>query len=406
MGDGLVDRDEVSLMKDVKSLIEPYKEYVQLLRREFHEHPELSNREFETTKRIARELDVLGVEYELDTARNVGLVGIIKGDKPGKTIALRADIDALPVEERTNLPFKSKNEGVMHACGHDGHMAILLGAAKMLMENRDQLEGTVYLVFQPAEETGAGAPDMIAFSDWYEKTDAIFGGHVWSALDAGLISVEEGPRFAGSDIFTIKIQGKQAHGAQPQMGVDALVVAAAMVMNLQTIISRNISALDSAVLTIGNIKSGTEWNIVNGEATMGGTVRYFDKADRDFIVDRMKAIVEHTALAYGATAELIYEKRVPPTINETQSSGLAERVVVDVLGKEHLSPFQKVMAGEDFANYLEGKPGCFAFIGVRNPECDAVYDHHNNKFNMDDSVLSAASAVYAQYAIQWLKENK
>lgn len=392
-------------MNDVKTLIEPYKEYVRNLRREFHKHPELSNKEFETTKRIARELDALGVSYELDTKRNTGLVGIIKGHKPGKAIALRADIDALPVEERTGLDFQSQNPGIMHACGHDGHIAILLGAAKMLQENLDQLEGTVYLVFQPAEETGAGAPDMLAFGDWYEKTDAVFGGHVWSGLEAGLISVEAGPRFASSDIFTIHIQGKQAHGAQPQTGVDALVVAAAMVMNLQTIISRNISALDSAVLTIGNIQCGTEWNIVNGEATMGGTVRSFDKAKRDEIIKDMERIVEHTALAFGAKATLQYEKRVPPTVNEEKSSALAERVVVDVLGKEHLTKFQKVMAGEDFANFLEGKPGCFAFIGVRNPAYDAVHDHHNNHFNMDDSVLSAASAVYAQYAIQWLKEN-
>ena len=393
-------------MKDIKVLIEDYKDYVRNLRRDFHQHPELSNKEFETTKRIAKELDVLGIEYQLDTNRHTGLVGIIKGNKPGKTVALRADIDGLPVEERTGLDFASKNPGTMHACGHDGHMAILLGAARMLMDNRDQLEGTVYLVFQPAEETGLGAPDMLAFGDWYQKTDTVFGGHVWSGLDAGLVSVEAGPRMASSDVFDIHIQGKQAHGAQPQTGVDALVVAAAMVMNLQTIVSRNISALDSAVLTIGSIQSGSEWNIVNGEATMKGTVRTFDKAKRDEIIEHRKRIVEHTALAYGATARLDYKKCVPPTINEETSSALAERVVVETLGADKLVKMQKVMAGEDFANFLEGKPGCFAFIGVRNPDCGALYDHHNNKFNMDDSVLSAASAVYAQYAIQWLREHK
>lgn len=389
----------------VKELIEPYKEYVQSLRREFHAYPELSNVEFETTQRIARELDALGVEYELDRRRNTGLVGIIRGKLPGKTIALRADIDALPVEERSSVDFSSKNPGCMHACGHDGHMAILLGAARMLKEVEDQIAGTVYLVFQPGEETGAGAPDMIAFGDWFEKTDAIFGGHVWVDLPAGLVSVEAGERMAASDLFTIHIQGKQAHGAQPQEGVDALVVAAAMVMNLQTIISRNTSALDSAVVTIGNIKSGTEWNIVNGEASLGGTVRYFNKDQETKIIAAMERIVKHTALAYGAEARLEYTKRVPPTINDPASSALAERVVVDTLGADKLSTMRKVMAGEDFANYLEKKPGCFAFFGIRNPEVNAIYDHHNNKFNMDDSVLSAASAVYAQYAIQWLKEH-
>ena len=389
-----------------RDLIEQYKGYVQEWRRYFHKHPELSNEEFETTKTLAKELESMGVEVHVDTERGIGLVGIIHGDKTGKAIALRADIDALPVHEHNTVDYKSETEGKMHACGHDGHMAILLGASKMLMSMKARIEGDVYLAFQPAEETGAGAPDFIKFGDWYDKIDAIFGGHVWIDLPAGLISVEEGPRMAASSQITINVKGKQGHGAQPHQAIDAIVVASAIVMNLQTVVSRNVSALDSLVLTIGNIHSGSEWNVIPGEAKMGGTIRFFDPDQEEYYVESIRRVVEHTAEAYGATATLEYVKKVPPTINDPEASKLAERVVIDTLGKDKLSKMRKVMPGEDFAWYLQDKPGCFAFIGIQNPELEATYDHHNNRFNMDDSVLSAASAVYAEYAIQWLQEHK
>ncbi|SNV70742.1 M20 metallopeptidase family protein [Veillonella rodentium] len=389
-----------------RDLIEQYKTYVQEWRRYFHKHPELSNEEFETTKALAKELESMGVEVHVDDVRKTGLIGIIRGAKPGKAIGLRADIDALPVQEHNTSEYKSEVDGKMHACGHDGHMAILLGAAKMLMQMKDRLEGDVYLVFQPAEETGGGAPEFIKFGDWFEKIDAIFGGHVWIDLPAGLVSVEAGERMAASSLFSINVKGKQGHGAQPHQAVDAVVVASAIVLNLQTVVSRNVSALDSVVVTIGNIHSGSEWNVIPGEATMGGTVRFFDPRQEEYIVHRMRQIVEHTALAYGALATLTYEKRVPPTINDESCSALAEQVVIDTLGADKLSKMRKVMPGEDFAWYLQEKPGCFAFIGIQNPDVDAVYDHHNNRFNMDDSVLSAASAVYAEYAIAWLQRNK
>ncbi|MDU4216231.1 MAG: amidohydrolase [Veillonella sp.] len=366
-----------------RDLIEQYKGYVQDWRRYFHKHPELSNEEFETTKTLAKELGSIGVEVHVDTERGIGLIGIIHGAKPGKAIALRADIDALPVHEHNTVDYKSDVEGKMHACGHDGHMAILLGAAKMLMSMKDRIEG-----------------------DWYDKVGAIFGGHVWIDLPAGLVSVEEGPRMAASSQITINVKGKQGHGAQPHQAVDAIVVASAIVMNLQTVVSRNVSALDSLVLTIGNIHSGSEWNVIPGEAKMGGTIRFFDPGQEEYYVESIRRVVEHTAEAYGATATLEYVKKVPPTINDPESSELAERVVIDTLGKDKLSKMRKVMPGEDFAWYLQDKPGCFAFIGIQNPDVEATFDHHNNRFNMDDSVLSAASAVYAEYAIAWLQENK
>ena len=285
----------------------------------------------------------MGIPYTINEETGTGLVGIIKGAKPGKAIALRADIDGLPVEERNTFAFKSKNDGKSHACGRDGHMAILLGAAQMLMEARDQIEGDVYLAFQPAEETGAGAPEFMKFGDWWSKVDAVFGGHVWIDLPAGLVSVEAGERMAASAVFTINVKGKTGHGAQPHQAIDAIVVSSAIVMNLQTLVSRNFSALDSVVLTIGNIHSGSEWNIIPGEAQMGGTVRFFKREQEQEIVDKMRRIIEHTAEAYGATATLDYESRVPPTINDPASSELAERVVIEVLGKEKLSDRKSVV---------------------------------------------------------------
>ena len=320
-----------------RDLIEQYKGYVQDWRRYFHKHPELSNEEFETTKTLAKELESMGVEVHVDTERGIGLIGIIRGAKPGKAIALRADIDALPVHEHNTVDYKSETEGKMHACGHDGHMAILLGAAKMLMSMKYRIEGDVYLAFQPAEETGAGAPDFIKFGDWYDKVDAIFGGHVWIDLPAGLISVEEGPRMAASSQITINVTGKQGHGAQPHQAIDAIVVASAIVMNLQTVVSRNVSALDSLVLTIGNIHSGSEWNVIPGEAKMGGTIRFFDPNQEEYYVESIRRVVEHTAEAYGATATLEYVKKVPPTINDPKASELAERVVIDTRSKDKLS---------------------------------------------------------------------
>lgn len=390
----------------VKELVPKYQKYVQALRREFHQHPELSYEEVETTKRIAAELDKMGIPYQINPDKNIGLVGEIKGAHPGKTVALRADIDALNVTETNTFDFKSKNEGKMHACGHDGHMAILLGAARMLLEMKDNIYGTVLLVFQPAEEAGSGSAYMSKFGDWFERADNIFGGHVWIDLPAGQVSVEAGERMAAADMFTVKIHGRSGHGSQPQQTVDAVLVAAAIVMNLQSIVSRDYNPLDSVVLTVGSIHSGSRWNIISGEAELGGTTRYFKREFRQDIQDKMERIITNTAAAYGATAELSYTPGVPPTINEEASSEIAEQAVIEVLGKERLSKMRKVTGGEDFAWYLERKPGCFAFFGIYNPEVGAVNSHHNNNFNMDDSILSGASGVYAQYAIDWLKKNR
>lgn len=391
---------------EMKELVTKYRDYVRDIRREFHQCPELSMKEVETTKLIAKKLDEMGIPYEIDTEKNTGLVGIIQGAHEGKTVALRADIDALPVTEATGLPFASKNVGKMHACGHDNHMAMLLGAAKMLLDMKDEIYGTVYLVFQPAEETGEGAPYMMRFGDWFSKVSAIFGGHIWADAPAGTISARSGAFMAATDKFTIKIHGKQSHGSQPQAGIDAVVVGSAMVMNLQTLVSRQFGAVDPVVVTVGTFKGGDRWNIVGGEAYLDGTTRYFDKKIGKELKEKMERIVKSTAEAYGATAELEYTYIVPPTVNDAACTDIVKQAVTEVLGSDALYDHDLVMGGEDFSFYQEKKPGSFMLVGTYNPECNAVYPNHSNYFTSDESILSGGAGVYAQTAIDWLKDNK
>ena len=275
---------------EIKELVPKYKEFVRQLRREFHQYPELSMEEQETTKRIATKLDEMGIPYTIDPEKNTGLVAVIKGNHPGKAVALRADIDALPVTETTGLPFASKHPGKMHACGHDTHISMLLGAARMLLDMKDEIYGTVYLDFQPAEELGIGASYMMRFGDWFDKVGAIFGGHIWPDIPAGTVGVRNGAFMAATDKFVIKIHGKQAHGSQPQAGVDAVVVASVLVMQLQTLVSRQFGAVQPVVVTVGTIQGGDRWNIVGGEAVLEGTTRYFERGLGKEIQEKMERL--------------------------------------------------------------------------------------------------------------------
>ncbi len=389
----------------IASLVPKYKEYVRQLRREFHQYPELSMEEVETTKRIAGHLDELGIPYTIDPEKNTGLVAVIRGSHDGPAVALRADIDALPVRETTGLPFASRTEGRMHACGHDTHIAMLLGAARMLMDMRDDIYGTVYLVFQPAEEIGTGASYMMRFGNWFDTVGAIFGGHIWPDMPAGTVGIRKGPMMAATDKFTIHIHGKQSHGSQPQSGVDAVVVGAAMIMNLQTIVSRQFGAVDPVVVTVGTFAGGDRWNIVGGEAVMEGTTRYFDPAIGKQLEEKMHRMVQSTAEAYGATAALDYEYIVPPTVNDPACTDIVAGAVQKVLGDTALREHGLIMGGEDFAFYQEKKAGSFMIVGTYNPAVQAVYPNHSNNFTADEDILSGVSGVYAQTAIDWLKAH-
>lgn len=387
----------------IKAYMKTYEGQICQWRRQFHEYPETSFQERRTTLRIVNILEDMGIPCEVNPEQHTGVVAKIEGDHPGKAVALRADIDALPVQEATGAPFTSRCDGCMHACGHDGHIAALLGAARMLVNMKDRLYGTVYLIFQPGEETGRGAPYMIRFGNWYEEIGSIFGGHLWIDVPSGKVSVEKGERMAAADEFTILVHGRAGHGSQPQQTVDAAVVASAIVLNLQSLVSRHVSPLDSVVLTIGTMQSGTRFNIISGEAELCGTTRYFKKDMAEDIKATMERIIQHTAAAYGASAELQYRVMVPPVVNEGGCSAIAEEAVRKILGGDAVTTLEKTTGGEDFAYYLEKKPGCFALIGIYNPDAGAVHSHHSDAFTIDESALPGAAGIYAMYAVDWLR---
>lgn len=384
----------------IKKLAEQYKDYVIDLRREFHMYPESSWEEFRTSSRVKEELDKLEIPYI--SLAGTGVLATIKGKNPGKTVALRGDMDALETTETNDIPYKSKHEGKMHACGHDGHTAMLLGAAKILKDIQDELNGTVYLIFQPAEEVAGGAKKMIEESDFMDNVDSVFGIHLWSDIEIGKVSVEAGPRMASADFFSLKIKGKAGHGSMPHQTVDAVVAASAVVMDLQSVVSREISPLDSAVLTIGSFHSGTRFNIIAGEATLEGTTRCFNPKIREKLPEIIERIAKNTAASYRADASLSYTWATPATINDEECSKIATDSVEKILGKDGVTKMEKTTGGEDFAYFLEKAPGILAFVGIRNEEKGACYPHHHDKFNMDEDALEIGTALYVQYAVDFL----
>lgn len=396
-------------MNEIKALAAENADYIVDLRRQLHRHPETSWQEFQTTELVHRKLTSLGIPCIVGD-KGVGVVGIIEGTAAQKSgiavaVALRADMDALPVTEKTGLPFSSEVTGAMHACGHDGHTAMLLGAAKILSRLKDTLPGTVYLIFQPSEENGQGAKYMMKQGDWYEKISLIFGAHLWMDVPAGKVSLEDGPRMAAGDLFTIRIHGRGGHGAQPEKTVDSVVVASALVMNLQTIVARRYDPLDSAVVTIGSLKAGDTGNVIAGEAELRGAARYFDVQKGGEIRTMIGSAARHTAALYGATVDIEYSQRNPSVVNnEPAATAAARRSAAKVIGEDGLIKGSPTMIGEDFSFYLEGKPGSFAFIGIGDPAKGIVYPHHNSRFDLDEAVLADGAALYAQVAMDWLEE--
>ena len=388
---------------DINSIALKYKDYMLDLRRHFHSHPELSFKEYETSKRIKEELDKMGIPYKSEN-NNTSILATIEGYKKGKTIALRTDMDALRVTECTTVSYKSQNEGCMHACGHDAHMASLLGAAKILKEIQNELPGTVKLIFQPGEEMGQGAKKIIE-QGILDGIDSIFGLHVISDIECGKISIEAGPKMASADTFKITVTGKGGHGAKPNQGIDALVAASAIVLNLQSIVSREIDPLEPAVVSIGTFKAGTQYNIIADNAELFGTARCFNNDVRKKIPVAMRRIIENTAKSYGATANLDYSFAVAPVINDNKLSKIGESAVTTILSEDALLKDTKLLISEDFSEYTEKIPSVFALVGARNEKKDAKYPHHNERFNVDEDCLLIASALHAQYAYDYLTKN-
>ena len=360
-------------------------------RRDFHQYPELSFKEYRTGDVIANELRSMGLEPKI----NVGKTGVTAdlefGDGP--TIGLRADMDALPIQETSGLSFSSKNDGVMHACGHDGHMAMLLGAAKVLTQKVDQYNGTVRFIFQPAEEGEGGARYMIE-DGCLEGLDEIYGIHVWNYQPVGEVGVKDGPVLAAADMFDIKIKGIGGHGAAPQGTVDSIVIASHLVQALQTIVSRNTNPLESTVISVGKINGGHNFNIIADEVSLSGTARAYTEENRSLIKTRMKEIIQGIEKTYNAQITFDYKDGYPPTINHTEPSEKVLKAAKQVVGSKAGMPYLS-MGGEDFAYYLKEKPGCFFFVGSAPNEKELFETpHHCSHFNMDERALLVGPSIY------------
>jgi amidohydrolase len=385
----------------VKELVEKNKDEIISWRREFHKNPELSWEEIRTGNRICEELTKLNIKIK--RVAKTGVLGILKGSKSGKTVALRADMDALPIQEANDIPYKSKKEGVMHACGHDGHTAMLLGVAKVLSQMKDKIEGTVKFIFQPAEENAQGALKMIK-EGVMEGVDAVLGIHLWADLPVGKVSLEPGPRMASMDMFKINIRGKGGHGSMPHQGVDAIVAASAVIMDLQSIVSREISPLDPAVVTIGKFDGGTRFNVLCDEVVMNGTTRCFNTQVRDKFPAMIERITKRTAEAYRAEGELEYIFGTPPVINNPLISNIASKSLTKNFGEESVIDLEKVMCGEDFAFFGQEALGVMAFVGARNEDKGAKYPHHHRNFNIDEDALVVGACLYSQFVLDFLND--
>ncbi|QNK40113.1 amidohydrolase [Caproicibacter fermentans] len=388
----------------IKELAEQYDAFIIEKRRAYHQHPELSWKEENTTQSIQADLEAMGIETKRFDGKT-GVVGLIRGGAPGKTVMLRADIDALPIEEHADVPFRSQNQGVMHACGHDCHIAMLLGAAKILSAVRQELHGNVKLIFQAAEETCHGAEYYVQ-QGLLDGVDAIMGMHIWGTLDAPKINVQQGGRMASCDNFKIVVRGKACHGSAPHMGTDAIVAAASVIMNLQTFASRRNDPLNPLVISIGTVHGGNAFNIIADRVEMEGTIRTYSRELRKNIETMMREIIVNTAKACGAEASLEYWQFPGPIINEQENlNRIAKNAAVKLYGESGTAPLEKMTGSEDFAYFMEKIPGIYAFIGCRNPEIGATYGNHSDKFKVDETALHRGAAFYAQFAKDFLDEK-
>ena len=386
---------------DLKSLCDKFADYQVKQRRWFHQNPEVSTKEFETSTHIKAELDRMGIAWR-NCGLQTGVVAKIQGCRPGKTILLRADMDALSVNEETGEIFSSRNPGVMHACGHDCHMSMLLTAAAMLNELKADFDGTVVLAFQPAEEMGVGAKSMIE-EGVLDGVDAAFSMHVWSDLQAGTISVREGAAMASGDRFSIDVEGVGGHGAMPHVCTDAAVICSAIVQNLQTVVSREISPVETAVVTVGTIEAGTRWNVVAGSGRLTGTTRCFSNEVREHFPEMIGRIATQTASALKGKARLTYDALVPPVINDQGMARLVQSCAREVLGEKACVDYPLTMVAEDFAYFEQKVPGVMALFGILNEACGAVYPQHSGCYRVDESMLIHGAELYAKVALSFLK---
>ena len=390
-------------MSKVKRLGEKYLQHMINLRETIHMYPEDGFSEFTTSKIIIEELEKLGIKVQKNVAKT-GVVGLIEGKYPGKTVLLRADMDALKIQEQADVEYKSKIDGMMHACGHDGHVAGLLGAAMILNELKDNLHGNVKLVYQPAEERDGGALPMIEEGVLENpKVDAAFAAHLWGYLNEGEVHLKEGPMMASPDIFNIKVIGKGGHGAVPQEAIDPIVITCQIVNSLQTIVSRKINPLDPVVITCGRIQGGDCHNVIPNEVELEGTIRTFNEETRNWVPKVMEDLIRGITTSQGAAYEFKYEPKYPALINDKYMTSFAKESLKKVVGEENVFDLKEPnMGGEDFAYFAQKVPSAFIFVGIANNKIEPVI-HHNPYFKWDSKNVGILAQSLSQIAIDYLK---
>ena len=376
------------------------------IRRDLHAHPELGFRETRTAAKISETLSELGIEHRTGVAQT-GVLATIRGAAPGPTVALRADMDGLPIVEQTENPARSENHGVMHACGHDGHVSILLGAAALLQSRRKDFAGTIRLAFQPAEEGLGGAVPLLeqgALDD--PRADAAFALHIWNSTPAGQIAIGSGPVMAAADEFSIKVIGRGGHGSQPQATIDPIVAAAHIVGALQSVVNRNIDPLDPAVLTVATIHGGTAHNVIPAEVELTGTIRSFRAEVRETLVARLREVAEGTARALGARAEVHVGFGYPVTENHAAMSDFARTVATATVGAANVVNARPVMGAEDFSYFLKRVPGCMVFLGSNNAAKGLAHPHHSALFDFDEACLPIGVEMMSRLALDYLAKGR
>lgn len=370
-------------------------------RRHFHQYPEPSHEEVKTRAFIKNELEQLGLNPFTFTGKDVAVE--IHGAGQGKTVAIRADMDALKIQEETALPFASKNEGVMHACGHDGHMAILLGLVHYFMERQNLFNGSIRFIFQHAEEVVPGGAKEVVAAGGLKGVEAIFGYHLWQPLPLGMIGVRQGAVMAGADQFNITIFGKGGHGSMPNETIDPTLIAATAIMQIHTIVSRSMDPVEPAVVSIGELKSGTAYNVIPDQAVLSGTVRHFSHEVSKQVHKRLENILSGICLSYGAKYELEYIYGDPPVVNDEELYSLVKEKAEGLFGEEKVVEVKQVLGSEDFSYYTEKIPGMYTFIGVGKE--DQPYGHHHPKFDIDESMFVPAVKLISEAVISYLEKD-
>ncbi len=385
-------------IREIKSLVEAQKDWIVAMRRKLHSIPERGFAEFKTQQAVMDALDEMGVTY---TTEHTWVIGLIEGDLPGDTVGIRADMDALPLDEPEGCAFRSEHPGMMHACGHDAHTAMMLGAAKVLSENKDQLHGRVKLLFQPAEETDGGAEPMVAAGAMENPhVDRVYGLHVMPRLPVGTVEYRAGTLNASTDSVRLIVHGKAGHGAYPESSIDAIVCASQIVTALQTLVSRNLSPLSSAVLTFGVIEGGTAQNIICDKVTLRGTLRTANSEIRSMMKKRIAEVAENIAVAMGCTAEVVITSGYAALVNDAGETARVKRVAESLFGADHVvEKPEPSMGGEDFSFFSDCAPGAFFHIGCAQPGVTDAPPLHSRDFTLDEDCLTIGTMMHVALAM-------